>query len=134
MDRKTGRALAKITLTSLSFGSVLAYEPDTFSGDSFAVIHSRSMAMLQDARDDFDGPVELWITVYVRRVAGDGADTEDTLDDLVRASMRGLWIAFYDDAPNLQIGPSEAGIPLKPPDGKNYRMERFSVRWNDDDD
>ena len=135
MDRKSGRALAKDTLAALgTLASVTAYEPDTFSGAAFAVVHSKSLAMLQDARGDFDGPCEVWITIYVRRETGDGADTEDDLDDLTRACMRALWNAFYGNATNLQIGPSEAGVPTKPIDGKAYRMERFPLRFNDDDE
>jgi hypothetical protein len=133
MDRKTGRALAKTTLEDLElFGSVTAYEPGELTGSAFAVIHSKSLAMLQDARGDFDGPAEIWVTIYLRRASGHGADAEDALDDLVRACMRALWSAFYGEAANLQIGPSQAGVPLDPIDGKNYRMERFSVRFNDD--
>jgi len=135
VDRKAGRTLAKATLQTISgIASVTAYEPDTFAGSAFAVVHSKSLAMLQDARGDFDGPCEIWVTIYVRRQSGDGADTEDDLDDLTRSCMRALWDAFYGEAQNLQIGPSEAGIPTKPPDGKAYRMERFPVRFSDNED
>jgi hypothetical protein len=91
--------------------------------------------MLQDARGDFDGPCEVWVTIYLRRATGQGEAAEDALDDLVRASMRALWDAFYETAANLQIGPSEAGVPKDGPiDGKAYRMERFPLRFNDDEE
>jgi hypothetical protein len=135
MDRKRGRTLAKTTLQALNlFTSVEAYEPDDFSGTALAVVHSKSLAMLQDARDDFSSPAEIWVTIYLRRAAGHGEAAEDLLDELTRASMRALWRAFYDEADSLQIGPSEAGTPKEPIDGKNYRMERFPLRFNDDED
>jgi len=135
MNRKDGRALAKTTLEDLDlFGLVESHEPDTFSGAAFAIVHSKSLGMLQDARDDFSGPAEIWVAIYVRRAAGAGAATEDTLDDLVRAAMRALWAVFYETAANLAIGPSEAGYPPKPIDGKPYRMERFAVRFSDNED
>lgn len=133
MDRKAARALAKTTLAAVSgIGSATEYEPDVFSGSAFAVIHSKSLAVLQSDRDGYASPAEIWVTIYVLRTSTTGATVENTLDDLTRASMRALWTAFEDAANNLQIGPSEAGIPLKTPDGKAYRMERFAVRFDDD--
>lgn len=133
MNRKDGRALAKTTLEGLDlFDLVESHEPETFSGAAFATVHSKSLGILQDARDDFHAPAEIWVSVYVRRT--NGATAEDTLDDLVRAAMRALWGAFYATAANLQIGPSESGYPPKPIDGKAYRLERFAVRFDDDED
>lgn len=135
MNRKDGRALAKSTLETLGiFDLVERHEPDSFRGAAFATVHSKSLGLVQDARDDVSAPVEIWVSIYVRRPAGQGETTEDALDDLVRASMRALYAAFYDQAAALQIGPSESGYPPQPIDGKNYRMERFAVRFNDDDE
>lgn len=134
MDRKAARALAKTTLQAVSgLASVTEYEPDVFSGSAFAVIHSKSLGILQDGRNDYTSPAEVWVTIYVLRAAGAGATVENSLDDLTRACMRALWTAFYTKANDLQIGPSEAGIPLKTPDGKAYRMERFALRFDDDE-
>lgn len=135
MDRKTGRALAKSTIEELElFGQVEDHEPDTFTKPLIATVHSKSLGILQDARDDFSAPAEIWVYIYVRRSAGGGATTEDLLDDVTRATMRALWAAFYPHAANLQIGPSQAGVPEKPIEGKNYRMERFAVRFDDDEE
>lgn len=134
MNRKDGRSLAKSTLEDLEFDLVEDHEPDKLAKLIMAAVHSKSLGMLQDARGDFDGPAEIWVSIYIRRAAGTGAAVENILDDLTRSSMRALWAAFYPYAANLQIGPSQAGVPNDPIDGKNYRMERFAVRFNDDED
>ena len=138
MNRSDARALAKSTLEGLSlFKKVFLSEPESFGGyDPCAVIHSKSLALLQDARDDYAAPCEIWVTIYVRRERTASEAEKDTiegkLDDLTRASMRSLWNAFYDDAADLQIGPSETGYPNRTFDSSTYRMERFPVRFDDD--
>ena len=135
MKRKDGRALAKSTLEALGvFELVESHEPDSFRGAAFATVHSKSLGIVQDARDDFSAPVEIWVSIYVKRPAGQGAAVEDALDELVRVSMRALYAAFYDQAANLRIGPSESGYPPSPIDGKPYRIERFAVRFDDDEE
>lgn len=134
MKRKDGRALAKTTLEGLGFDVVLAYEPDTLTKPLVATVHSKSLGILQDARADFSAPAEIWVSIFVRRPSGAGETVEDLLDDLTRAAMRALWIAFYAQAADLQIGPSQAGVPERPIDGKSYRIERFAVRFNDDEE
>jgi hypothetical protein len=140
MDRTTGRTLAKSTLTATGlFGAVYLSEPESFGGyNPIAVVHSKSLAMLQDARGDFAGPAEIYITIYLRRMR-DATDAdkdaiEASLDSLTRAAMRALWEAFYTAADNLQLGPSETGYPARELDSSTYRMERFAVRFDDDEE
>jgi hypothetical protein len=133
MIRKDARALAKTTLEGLGlFDSVLEYEPDTFSGAAIATVHSKSLSVTRETRDLLNVPGDIWVSVYVRRPAGSGATTEDALDDLVQAAMLALAAAFDPEVADLQIGPSETGYPPKPIDGKPYRMERFPVRFDDE--
>ena len=140
MNRTTGRELAKSTLEGLSvFAKGFLSEPESFGGyDPVFVVHSKSLAVLQDALDDFASPVEIWVTIYVKRErAAPDADkdqVEETLDTLTRAAMRALWDAFYDEAANLTIGPSETGYPHREFDNAPYRLERFPVRFDDDAD
>lgn len=138
MDRTTGRALAKSTLQDTAlFAHIFSSEPESFGGyDPIAVVHSKSLALLQDARDDFTSPAEIFVTVYVRRERTASESEKDAieekLDSLTRASMRSLWNAFYNEAANLTIGPSETGYPTRTFDSATYRMERFAVRFDDD--
>lgn len=138
MDRTTGRTLAKTTLEGLHlFGKVFLSEPEAFDKyDPIAVVHSKSLGLLQDARDDFQAPCEIYITIYVRRERTASENEKDaieaTLDRLSRTAMRTLWTAFYDAAANLQIGPSETGYANRTLDSSTYRMERFAVRFDDD--
>jgi len=135
MDRKSGRALAVETLGDLVlFDAVYDHEPDAFEHPIVATVHAKSLGVLQDARGDFDNPAEIWVSIYVRRAPGTGASVEDLLDDLTRQAMRALRDAFYDHAANLQIGPSQSGTPQQPIGGKNYRIERFAVRFDDNED
>ncbi len=135
MDRKAGRALAKSTIEGLDlFDQIESHEPERLDKPLLVTIHSKSLGMLQTARDDFSAPAEIWISIYVRRITGQGSATEDLFDDVVRATIRALFAAFYPHAANLQIGPSQAGVPDRPIDGKNYRMERFAVRFDDDEE
>jgi hypothetical protein len=134
MDRKSGRALAKTTLEDLGvFDQVLQSEPDTFTAPITAVVHSKSLGIVQEARGVWSSPAEIFVTIYLRRVAGGGDDTEDLLDDLTRAAIRALFAAFEPLTDNLQIV-SQAGKPERPIDGKTYRIERFAVRFNDDEE
>ena len=138
MDRTTGREQAETTLTGLGiFAAILGAEPESFNGNNpVAVVHSKSLAILQDARGDFTSPAEIFVTIYVKRERTasqtDKDAIEDTLDRLTRAAIRALWNAFYEKAANLQIGPSEAGYPQRQFDDSPYRMERFAVRFDDD--
>lgn len=140
MDRTTGRALAQSTLQGLGvFAKVYLSEPESFGlYDPVAVVHAKSLGILQDARDDFTCPVELFVTIYLRR-ARDASESdknaiEAALDSLTRSAARALWNAFYDAALNLTIGPSEAGYSARELDSATYRTERFAVRFDDDAD
>ena len=138
MDRTTGRALAKQTLEGLAlFAKVFVSEPESFGGfDPIAVVHSKSLGIVQDARDDFTSPAEIFVTIYVKRLRDVSESEKDqveaTLDDLARVSLRALWSAFYGEGANVTIGPSETGYPARTFDSANYRMERFAVRFDDD--
>ena len=140
MDRSSGRALAKSTLEALNiFAKVYSSEPETFGGyDPIAVVHSKSLGILQDARGDFTCPVEIFVTIYLRRERdaseSDKNAIEAALDSLTRSAARALWNAFYSAAANLTIGPSGTGYPPRDLDSANYRMERFAVRFDDDAD
>ena len=134
MDRKAGRLLAKETLEDLDlFGQIEQSEPDTLTAPLVAVVHSKGLGITQEARDVWSSQAELFVTIFVRRAPGASDAAEDLLDDLVRASMRALFEAFEPLVDKLQIV-SVAGTPPTPKgiDGKNYRMERFSVRFSDD--
>lgn len=139
MDRSSGRALAKSTLESLSlFAKVYLSEPESFGGyDPIAVVHSKSLSLIQIARDGLTYPAELFVTIYVRRMR-DASEAEkdvieSTLDSLTRASVRALGAAFYGEVDNLQIL-SEAGYSNRDFDSATYRTERFAVRFDDDEE
>lgn len=132
MNRTDGRALAKATLESLTiFETVESFEPEVFEGSRLAIIHSKGLGYVEDARDSFTSPAEIWVTIYVRRAAGMGAIVEDLLDDLVRRSVRALADAFSPFTEQVQIS-AVSGVPTGQIKGKDYRMERFAVRFNDD--
>lgn len=141
MDRTAGRTLAKTTLEGLGlFAKVFLSEPETFGQyDPVAVVHSKSLALTQIARDEVDVPVEIFVTIYVRR-AKDATESEkdtieDTLDSLTRAAARALFDAFDAATTGLVvIGPSETGYPNRTFDSATYRMERFAVRFDDDEE
>jgi hypothetical protein len=131
MNRKAARALAKATLEGLElFDRVEDHEPDAFSGALIATVHSKSLGYVEDARDSFSSPAEIWVSIYVRRAANSGAATEDLLDDLVRAAMRAIAAAFSPSIEQLQIV-SAAGYK---DEGKHYRAERFAVQFTDDEE
>lgn len=138
MDRATGRTLAQSTLVATGlFAKIWLSEPESYGGyNPVAIIHSKSLGILQDARDDYTSPAEIFVTIAVRRPR-DATETEKdaieaSLDALTRAAMRALWAAFYDAAANLTIGPSETGYPNRVFDSSTYRIERFAVRFDDD--
>jgi hypothetical protein len=136
MNRAEGRALAKSTLEGLElFDLVESFEPEVFTGARIAIIHSKGLGYVEDARDSFTSPAEIWVTIYVKRASGDsaGATVEDLLDDLVRRAVRALATAFSPYTEQLQIT-SQSGFPPKNLKGQNYRMERFAVQFNDDDE
>jgi hypothetical protein len=134
MNRTEGRALAKSTLEGLDvFDLVESFEPEVFAGARIAIIHSKGLGYIEDARESFTSPAEIWVTIYVKRTANTGATVEDLLDDLVRRAVRALATAFSPYTEQLQIT-SQSGVPTDPIKGKNYRMERFAVRFNDDDE
>ncbi len=140
MKRSVGRALAVSTLQGLNvFGKVYVSEPETFGGyDPVAVVHSKSLGITQDARGDFESTAEIYVSIYVRRPR-DASETEkdaveDAIDDLSRVAQRALYDAFYDAALNITIAPSETGYPNRPLDSATYRIERFAVRFNDDEE
>lgn len=138
MDRTTGRTLAKSSLEALGiFAKVWLSEPETFNSyDPVAIVHSKSLGIIQDARNDFTCPVEIYITIYLRRERDTSENDKDAieaaLDSLVRSAMRALWNAFYNAALNLTIGPSEAGYSARELDSSTFRTERFAVRFDDD--
>lgn len=139
MDRAAGRALAKTTLEGLGvFAKVFLSEPETFAGyDPLAVIHSKSLALTPIARDEVDLPVEIWVTIYVKRLRGASESEKDQieaiLDDLARTAARALFEAFDSATGGLvTIGPSEAGYSPRTFDNATYRLERFPIRFDDD--
>lgn len=136
MDRTTARALAKTTLEGLSlFGKVFLSEPESFGGyDPVAVVHSKSLGIVLDVRDDTRLPTELYVTIYVKRARdlneADRDAVEETLDSLSKAAALALWSAF--DVRGLVIGPSDTGYPQRQFDNTPYRLERFAVRFDDE--
>lgn len=134
MKRDEGRALAKSTLEGLQiFDQVETFEPEVFTAARIVTIHSRSLGYIEDARESWTSPAEIWVSIYVRRASGEGATVEDLLDDLVRQSVRALAAAFSPHTEQVQIA-AVSGVPTEPIKGKNYRMERFAVRFNDDEE
>jgi len=141
MDRATGRALAKTTLEATGLvGKAFLSMPESFGQyNPAAVIESKSLAMIQDDRDedDFTSPAEIWVNLFLRRPR-EATETEKDaiefqLDTLTRAAMRALYSAFFDEAANLVIGPSTAGYPNREFDSSAYRVERFAIQFDDDD-
>lgn len=138
IKRSDARALAQTTLAATGlFAKIWRSEPEAYGGyNPVAMIHSKSLAILQDARDDFTAPAEIFVTIAMRRnrdmSEAEKDAVEDALDALSRAAMRALWDAFYDAAASLTIGPSETGYPNRVFDSGTYRIERFAVRFDDD--
>jgi hypothetical protein len=134
MKRDAGRALAKATLEALAaFDQVESFEPEVFKAARIATVHSKSLGYIEDARESVTSPAEIWVTIYVRRASDEGATVEDLLDDLVRRSVRALAAAFSPYVERVEIV-TQSGIPTDPIKGKNYRMERCAVRFNDDEE
>jgi hypothetical protein len=136
MDRTTARTLAKTTLEATNlFAKVFLSEPESFGGyDPAAVVHSKSLAIAIDVRDDdVLLPTELYVTIYKQRPRDALEATKDAIeaqiDSLTLAAMRALWTAF-DDARGLVIGPSETGYPQREFDSNPYRLERFPLRFD----
>ena len=69
MNRTEARQLAKTTLEGLGlFAHVYQSEPETFGGATpVAVLHSKSLAVALDTRDDTVLPCEFYLTIYVAR-------------------------------------------------------------------
>lgn len=140
MDRTTARTLAKTTLQGLSiFGKVFLSEPESFGGyDPIAVVHSKSLAIQDDTRDDTLLPTEFYVTIYVKRPRDASESEKDAIeaqiDSLSLSSMRALYDAFLDANPrDLAIGPSETGYPQREFDSNPYRLERFPVRFSQEE-
>ena len=134
MDRTTARTLAKTTLVATGlFGKVFLSEPESFGGyDPVAVVHSKSMAIAQDTRDDTLQPTEIYVKRPRDASESDLDAIEAALDDLTHDAMLELWDAF-DAARGLTIGPSETGYPQREFDNTPYRLERFAVRFDNEE-
>lgn len=137
MDRTEGRQLAYDTLVALphAFAKGFMSEPETFgSYNPVFVVHSKSLAIGFDTRDDTVLPTEFYVSIYVARPRdaseADKDAIEAQIDALTKASMRALWAAI--DARELTIGPSEMGYPPRSLDSMTYRVERIPIRYVDD--
>lgn len=141
MDRTEARTLAKTELQNLAlFAKVFLSEPESFNGNTpVVVVHSKSLAIQDDTRDDAPLPTEFYVTIYIRRPRDATESEKDAieaqLDGLTLAAMRALYTAFIEASPRgLAIGPSETGYPQREFDNNPYRLERFAVRFANEEE
>lgn len=135
MNRTEARTLAKTTLEGLGlFAHVYLAEPETFGGATpVAVLHSKSLAVALDTRDDTVLPSEFYLTIYIARPRdGDRDAVEAALDALGRAAVLAIWEAF-GDIRDLDIRPSETGYPMRTFDNVPHRMERWAIGFTDEE-
>ncbi len=80
MNRKAARALAKSTLEGLNlFQEVFDYAPEAFTRCYLvATVQSKSLGFVQDARELFSSPAEIWVSICVRRAAQQLAQSSRT--------------------------------------------------------
>lgn len=142
MNRNDARALAQATLEATgSYVAVYNHEPGSFGGQSpVATVHSKSLGLQDFSHGEVQFTGEVAVSIYVVRGTEqddtDGEAVEDQLDELVRAAMLELRTAFLNAGVlgEFTITPSGSGYPPKPLDGKIYRMERFAVPFDSQED
>lgn len=123
MNRKALRAAVVSALGSAGFDLVVSGAPDTFSGKAkVAVITSAGTQRVHDTRDEYSDVNTVSIGVYVERAAGAGSTVEDSLDDLVLATVDA--IQALDSS--IEFQRSDGGSPPnRRVDGRMFRYERL---------
>lgn len=134
MDRTTARNLIKTTLDALmTYELVNQGAPGAFKGrNPVAIISSRSMALVEVARDSAEIGNGLTLTIYVRHDSDDGT-SETQLDTLVRAALLALYAVkdaqgvrvFSFDASNADI--ASGNLRDVDRNGTLYRVERIPI-------
>lgn len=131
MDRKAARALAKTTLQGLNvFTAVLQGAPDKFAGRSpIAIISSRSLRLLDVARELYTVENGLTVSIYVRRDSGEAAAAaaEDLLDDLALLSATALHTSGFFELETSSAAPDAGNLRDVDRNGVLYRVERIPL-------
>jgi hypothetical protein len=131
MDRKAARALAKTTLDALNvFTAVLHGAPDKFGGRSpIAIISSRSLQLIDDARALYTVENGLTVSIYVVREPGEApaAAAEDLLDDLALLTATALHMTGRFQLETSSAAPESGNLRDVDQNGKLYRVERIPL-------
>lgn len=132
MSRSAARAAAAAALTATGdYQAVLQGAVRNFQKQSpVAVVISRSLSHVREARALGTTTAGLLISVYVRVEVGDESAAEDQLDDLVETAVAELADAGFE------IDQSDAtpeSAPLRLIDGVAYRVERVPIRMEEYD-